>query len=245
MRQKRNKSEVISVQVIDKSQGNYKVLRTIGSSANLAIVKQLLSEAELWIKQKTGLIEIDFAQTDLLLEQLLSSIQQINIVGIDLLLGKLFNDIGFNAVKDELFKKLVLARLCYPVSKLKTVDYLRRFENFDTNGSAIYRYLDKLHSSQKRMLQTISYHHTLKILNNTIQIVFYDVTTLYFEIEAEDDLRKTGFSKDGKHQQPQIVLGLLVSTGGYPLAYEIYNGKKYEGDTMLPVYLKGSINLKI
>jgi transposase len=56
-----------------------------------------------------------------------------------------------------------------------------------------------------------------------------------FEIEQEDDLRKTGFSKDGKHQQPQIVLGLLVSTGGYPLAYEIYNGKKYEGDTMMPV----------
>jgi transposase len=48
-------------------------------------------------------------------------------------------------------------------------------------------------------------------------------------------LRETGFSKDGKHQNPQIVLGLLVSTGGYPLAYEIYKGKKFEGDTMLPV----------
>jgi transposase len=65
--------------------------------------------------------------------------------------------------------------------------------------------------------------------------VFYDVTTLYFEIDQEDDLRKTGFSKEGKHQNPQIVLGLLVSKDGYPLAYEIFEGNKFEGHTMLPV----------
>jgi len=61
------------------------------------------------------------------------------------------------------------------------------------------------------------------------------VTTLYFEIDDEDDLRKTGFSKDGKHQHPQLVLGLLVSIDGYPLAYEIFEGNKFGGHTMLPV----------
>jgi transposase len=61
------------------------------------------------------------------------------------------------------------------------------------------------------------------------------VTTLYFEIDQEDGLRKTGFSKEGKHQNPQIVLGLLVSKNGYPLAYEIFEGNKFEGHTMLPV----------
>src|SRR5205807_1426213 len=66
-------------------------------------------------------------------------------------------------------------------------------------------------------------------------IVFYDVTTLYFEIDQEDNLRKTGFSKEGRHQNPQIVLGLLVSLDGYPLAYEIFEGNKFEGHTMLPV----------
>jgi transposase len=235
IRQKKNKSGAVSVQVIDKSNGKYKLLKTIGSSSDNLKVTQLVAEAELWIKKHSGLIEMDFTQQDALLEQLVGSIQQIRIIGIELLLGKLFTDIGFAAIKDALFKKLVLARLCYPVSKLKTADYLRRYENFDTNETAIYRYLDKLNASQKRTVQNISYQHTLKVLNNSLQLVFYDVTTLYFEVEQEDDLRKTGFSKDGKHQQPQIVLGLLVSTGGYPLAYEIYNGKKYEGDTMLPV----------
>lgn len=235
IRQKKNKSGVVSVQVIDKSNGKYTVAKTIGSSADANTLVGLMAEAELWVEQKLGLKELDFAQTDLLLERFIQSIQQIKIVGIELLLGKLFDQIGFNAVKDELFRKIVLARLCYPLSKLKTVDYLRRYEGYETNETAIYRYLDKLNKTQKRTVQQISYDHTLKILNNTIQIVFYDVTTLYFEIQQEDGLRQTGFSKDGKHQNPQIVLGLLVSTGGYPLAYEIYKGKKFEGDTMLPI----------
>jgi transposase len=58
---------------------------------------------------------------------------------------------------------------------------------------------------------------------------------MYFEIESEDELRKTGFSKEGRHQNPQIVLGLLVSKHGYPLAYDIFEGKKYEGHTMIPI----------
>lgn len=95
-------------------------------------------------------------------------------------------------------------------------------------------------------METISYTHTLKVLNNAISIVFYDVTTLYFEIDNEDELRKTGFSKEGKHQHPQIVLGLLVSVDGYPLAYEIFEGNKFEGHTMLPVLesFKGKYQLE-
>jgi len=66
-------------------------------------------------------------------------------------------------------------------------------------------------------------------------LFFYDVTTIYFQIDDEDEIRKRGFSKEGKHQNPQIVLGLLVSVDGYPLAYEIHEGNKFEGHTMLPV----------
>jgi len=66
-------------------------------------------------------------------------------------------------------------------------------------------------------------------------LLFYDVTTLYFETEQSDGLRENGFSKDGKHSQPQIVLGLLVSKDGYPLSYSIFNGSQYEGRTMIPI----------
>jgi transposase len=99
----------------------------------------------------------------------------------------------------------------------------------------IYRYLDKLSESQKDKIQELSVNHTRKVLGGKIGVVFYDVTTLYFETDNDDYLRKKGWSKDGKHLQPQVVLGLLVSDGGYPLAYSIHEGNKYEGHTMLPV----------
>jgi transposase len=225
---------VVSIQVIDKSSGRYRVVKTMGSSSDKQTQEKLFGEAGLWIKKHQGL-EFDFDKTDDLFEHFIEGIKQVSIIGTELLLGRIFNDIGFNKVKDELFKKLVLARLCYPGSKLKTTDHLRRYEGYETDEDKIYRYLDKLQGTQKRAVQQISYEHTLKIVDNKINIVFYDVTTLYFEIEQEDKLRKTGYSKDGKHNCPQIVLGLLVSTSGYPLAYEIYEGNKFEGDTMLPV----------
>lgn len=235
VRQKKNKSGVVSVQVVSKATGAYKVAKTIGSSADELIIKRLVADAEFWIQNQRGLQTLDFEQKDYLFDEFLSSIQQIKVGGTALILGKIFDDIGFNTIKDELFKRLVLARICYPASKLKTVDYLRRYEDYNTTEDLIYLYLDKLQCTHKRTVQDISYQHTLQVLGNDIQAVFYDVTTLYFEIEAEDELRKTGFSKDGKHQQPQIVLGLLVSKGGYPLAYEIFKGNKYEGDTMMPI----------
>jgi len=121
------------------------------------------------------------------------------------------------------------------VSKLKTTDFLSKYQFFSINVQQVYRYLDKLHKKQKEQVQEISFAHSKKVLGGEVNIVFYDVTTLYFEIDNEDELRKTGFSKEGKHQNPQIVLGLLVSIDGYPLAYEIFEGNKFEGHTMLPI----------
>ena len=98
----------------------------------------------------------------------------------------------------------------------------------------VYRYLDRLSDHQHELVQDISVRHTAKLFGGNIGVLFYDVTTLYFEADYEDELRRTGFSKEGRHSNPQIILGLLVSLGGYPLAYCIHEGNKYEGHTMLP-----------
>ncbi len=235
VRKKQNKSGLISIQVIDKSTGKYKLVKTLGSSADIFEIDLLFKQGQAYIKKYKGQVEIDFSNTDEMFSQFLAGIKQVNVAGSELLLGKIFDEIGFNEIKDEIFKKLVIARLCFPASKLKTTDYLRQYQSYIIDEDKVYRYLDKLHNSQKEQVQQISYQHTLKILHNNISIVFYDVTTLYFEIENEDDLRKMGFSKEGKHQHPQIVLGLLVSVDGYPLAYDIFEGNKFEGHTMLPM----------
>lgn len=235
VRKKNNKSGTTSVQIIDKSSGKYKVLKTIGSSKSPLEIAQMLEEGKLWIKNWIGQTELDFSNEREFAESILDNIEQITIAGAAILLGGIFDEIGFCAIIDDLFKQLVIARLCFPASKLKTVDFLSKYQFLQLEVQHIYRYLDKLHSTQKELVQDISYQHSLKVLDNNISVVFYDVTTLYFEIDKEDEIRKTGFSKEGKHQNPQILLGLLVSIDGYPLAYEIFEGNKYEGHTMLPV----------
>ena len=236
-RKKKNKSGVISVQIIDKSGGKYKLLKTIGSSADDLLIAELVEQAKDYILHYGGQTTLDFILGDdqKYFQSIYENIQQVQLLGPEIILGKLFNEIGFNAIEDDLFKHLVIARLVYPVSKLKTIDYLQKYKGITLTANDIYRYLDKLHSTQIKQVQAISFSHTLQLLNNQLSVVFYDVTTIYFEAPDEDDLRKTGFSKDGKHSQPQILLGLLVSENGYPLDYEIFEGNTFEGHTMLPV----------
>ncbi len=236
-RKKKNNSGVISVQIIDKSAGKYKLIKTIGSSADDFIIDKLVKQAQDYILHYGGQSTLDFILGDdqKYFQSIYENIQQVQLLGPEIVLGKLFNEVGFDVIADELFKHLVIARLVYPVSKLKTIDYLQKYKGITLTANDIYRYLDKLHSTQLKQIQTISFNHTLQLLNNQLSVVFYDVTTIYFEAPDEDDLRKTGFSKDGKHSQPQILLGLLVSENGYPLDYEIFEGNTFEGHTMLPV----------
>lgn len=235
IRELRHKNGRIYIQVVDKSSGRYKVLKSFGSSLTSEGVLELKKLASIWINEHQCVREIDFTHEIEQIEQMLSGITQLKLAGIELVLGRIFDEIGFNNINDELFRSLVLYRLVYPKSKLKTTEYLYRYEQKEWSEDAIYRYMDKLHSTQKELVQQISYAHSLKVLGGQINVVFYDVTTLYFEIDQEDELRKTGFSKEGKHQNPQIILGLLVSKNGYPLAYDIYQGNKFEGHTLLPI----------
>ena len=230
----KNKNGSTYVQVISKNSGRYRVLQSFGSAISNDELKALTEKANHWIRSTSGVLEFDFEDEEALFQKLLNNITSHKLVGIDLVLGKIFDEIGFDQIENALFKDLVLYRLVYPKSKLKTTEYLYRYAQKSYSEDDIYRYMDKLYDTEKEQVQQISYRHTRSILDNDISVVFYDVTTVYFEIDNEDELRRTGFSKEGKHQNPQIVLGLLVSKNGYPLAYDIFEGNKFEGHTMLP-----------
>lgn len=74
-------------------------------------------------------------------------------------------------------------------------------------------------------------------MGGQVTVAFYDTSTLYFESQ-EDDVRVPGYSKGGKNENPQVVLGLLVGTGGNPIGYELHKGNQYEGSTLLPIVKK-------
>jgi transposase len=240
VRKKKNPSGVVSIQVIDKSDGGYRVLKTLGSSSDLATIEELYRQGKIWISNQVGLQDIfeqatKEAEERQVVELLFSRVENILINGTQLILDKVFKSIGFDALNDDILKHLVTARLSQPLSKSATVDYLKTHFDEDVQLHKIYRYLDKLYNTQQKEVQQISVEHTRKILGGKIGLMFYDVTTLYFETDTNDELREAGFSKDGKHSQPQVVLGLLVSRDGYPLSYSIFNGSQYEGRTMLPI----------
>lgn len=245
IRRKKYPSGNVGIIVVEKINGRMKELATIGIAKSDEDVGGLIKRGQEWIDREQqrrhprldlfGEERIRCEQERINAERLLDSISNITIDGADLILDKVFDSVGFNRIEDGIFRKLVKARLSYPASKAATVEYLKNHFDDDVSLSKIYRYLDKLSDSQHRTVQDISVGHTRKILGGYIGVLFYDVTTLYFEADYEDELRKTGFSKEGRHKNPQIILGLLVSPGGYPLAYCIHEGSKYEGHTMLPV----------
>ena len=245
VRKKKYPSGNVGIIVVEKINGKMKELATIGIVSKDEDMEGLIARAKDWIEDENQRRhprldlfgeERSGCEAELLsAEQMLSCISNITIDGADLILDRVFDNVGFNRIGDDIFRKLVKARLSYPASKAATVEYLKNHFDEDISLSKIYRYLDKLSDSQHQVVQDISVEHTRKILGGNIGVLFYDVTTLYFEADYEDDLRKTGFSKEGRHKSPQIILGLLVSIDGYPLAYCIHEGNKYEGHTMLPV----------
>jgi transposase len=245
VKKKRNRSGTTSVVVSEKCNHIYKEHITIGISSDELEIKQFVEQGKQWILdyKRKYLPELDLfgeekhAQNNeqALVLQFLNHVENILLNGTELILERVFNQVGFNQIKDEIFRKLVQSRLSCPSSKSATVEYLKNHFDEDVNLSRIYRYLDKLNHSQQDKIQDISVLHTQQLLGGQIGVMFYDVTTLYFETDKEDEFRKTGFSKEGRHSNPQIILGLLVSINGYPLAYCIHEGNKYEGHTMLPV----------
>jgi len=247
LRNLKNRSGSLSVQIIQKSRGKYKVVKTIGSGRTEQELSQLTLVGKQEIERLSKQTGLFVWENDLQIEQIFSNLSNasIRIVGPEIIFGSIYDKIGFGSIKEDLFRHLVIARIAYPLSKLKTVDYLYRYQGINLDIDALYRFLDKLNKELKDQVEQISYAHTLKVLNGKISVVFYDMTTLYFEAEDEDDLRKTGFSKDGKHSNPQIFLGLLVGNGGYAIGYDIYQGNIFEGHTLIPFLEKISAKFKL
>lgn len=125
-------------------------------------------------------------------------------------------------------------RIIEPASKLRSIKLLETYFNIKHRRQNLYKILPKLLKIKNRIEeQTIKF--AINQFDFDFSIVFYDVTTLYFETFKSDDLRKPGFTKDNKPNQPQILIGLVVSKEGFPVAYEIFPGNTFEGHTLIPI----------
>ena len=253
VRRKHNKSGSTSIQVVAKADGKYRVLKSFGCSRDEAVLASLEQKAKQWANEHEFGEDLFAPDGAAEYDAIMAGIgqDQLRLVGPDLIYGRLFDKIGFDAVRtsdNDIFKSLVVTRLYRPGSKLKTLRYMAYFMNKYYDEDKIYRFLDELcwRPDAKRKakaydvkhdVEQVTFNQTKRVLGGTIAVVFYDTTTMYFE-SREDDVRIPGWSKDGKNANPQVVLGLLVGPGGNPIGYEIHPGNTYEGHTMIPIIEK-------
>lgn len=237
-------SSAVAVQVVRYVNRQMQVLAHIGSAHNKDELAGLKNAASCWmekyLKQKSLFASIkDKSQSFSSLP--LVPLTKCQYLGIRYhfiykTLSEIFRRFGFDKF-DRILIDLVLIRIVEPASKLRSLELLNSYFGIKYHRQDFYRKLSCF-SLLKDKAETKILKLAKKELNFHFSLVFYDVTTLYFESFCSDELRELGFSKDNKPQQPQILIGLVVNTEGFPVAYDIFHGKTFEGHTLIPTILK-------
>ena len=234
--------ETIRVRIMDKQfeDGVWKkkLIRHIGtakSELDLKFLNENAKEVLYELKHKNQLALEFPGQSDMTGLRTVGEYHQ----GADLVLGTLMDRIGISSPNLSLLRQLVIARILYPVSKIRTVSFLNRSFGAHLEKDQVYRFLDSLSKSQEEILGSLREYVTTNY-PASFNFILYDVTTLYFETDHDDEdvaetggLRKRGYSKDKRDDLPQAVLGLGVNALGMPLTYRLYPGNTYEGSTLI------------
>jgi len=148
IRKKSNASGSTSVQVIQKVKGKYKVVKTVGCATTQHKIDKLVNLAKQEIENLFQQPQLFESESDTAIDKVFGTLQNASIrtLGPEIIFGKIYDSIGFGAINEPMFRHLVLSRIAFPLSKLKTVDYLYRYQGESLNIDAVYRFLDKLNN---------------------------------------------------------------------------------------------------
>jgi transposase len=157
------------------------------------------------------------------------------IEGVHEVAGQLYDDLGFDLILSrgakQTLKDVVLARFSNPTSKRESSRILDEQFGKEAPIDRVYRMMDQL-EPQIPKIQSLIRGASLRLLKNKVDILLFDVTTLYFESVEVDELRNFGYSKDQKYHCTQIVLALATTGDGLPVGYEVFEGKFAETKTL-------------
>jgi Transposase DDE domain len=148
-------------------------------------------------------------------------------------LTRAYAQLGFEALGDDGFRAMVLARIVEPTSKAEVVRVLDEIGAPAVSLRTLFRSLARSQARDYRgQLAAAAWAHSARV--SGAALVLYDVTTLHFERDDEDDLRRVGMSKE-RRVDPQVQAGLLTDRGGFPLEVHLFEGNKAETTTLIPV----------
>lgn len=233
VRKVKTASGATAVQIVEKRNGRRRIVEHIGSAHTEAELAVLVSVAQQRLH----------APQDALVELPRSSAEPgatpgpvVEHAASELLwqvLQNAYRELGFDAVDDAVFAQLVAARLVEPTSKLDTLRVLREIGVPAPHSNTLYACLARCVARDYRsQISTACWAHATA--ERAVALVMYDLTTLHFEITDEDRLRKVGMSKE-RRVDPQITVGLLVTSTGFPLEIAMFEGNKAETKTLIPV----------
>jgi transposase len=159
------------------------------------------------------------------------------VEGIHDIFSILWRELGFTQILEnpsqaKILQDCVLARIAQPSSKHRTAALLERQFGISIPLDRIYRMLDALHP-RTEAAQELVFTATRSLFKERVDVVFFDVTTLYFESAEVDDLRDFGYSKDQQFQTTQVVLALATTENGLPVGYKVFPGSTGEVKTLL------------
>ncbi len=235
IRKRKNKSGSISIQIIKKiGNGKIKIIKHIGTGKNQKEIENLIQKAkDTILKEQFNLFNPNENNhiIDSIMQQ--TKVEYVYSVGYEELFGKIYQILEYDKLElPELTKQLIIARIAHPYSKLSISNWLKRKLDKDIHENKIYRLLDSLDEIIENKVCNHTFKKISEVVKGKIHIIFFDATTLHFETFQSDKFRKTGFSKVGKHNQPQIVIGLMVTKEGLPLGYDVYPGNQFDGHTI-------------
>lgn len=214
---------------------NFKLKKHIGSSKETNKISELINIAKEYIRSISPQIEFNFnPQSDEILFKRGIKAVSSRLYSAFRYLEEIYAKVGFNKIGSEILKHFVMIRVLEPASKTKSILLLQKYFGISYKKTTIFRELSSL-VNLKEQVQQIAIKYAKNHLRFDFSLVFYDVTTLYFETHTSDDFRKNGFSKDNKLNQPQILIGLVVNDTGFPIYYDIFKGNTFEGKTIIPV----------
>ena len=228
VRKVRTASGATAVQIAERRGGRDVVLEHLGSAHTPAELAALLQTAR--DKTHPGQGELDLGQSPVPAGQAVITSKRSALLWH--VLTSAYTRLGFDVIGDEAFEQLVLARVVEPMSTADSVRVLEEIGVAPAGLRTFFRALGRSHERDYRG-QVAAACFARASHHGDLTLVLYDVTTLYFEAEHEDDLRKVGYSKE-RRIDPQVVVGLLVDRGGFPLEVTCWEGNKAETATILP-----------
>ena len=238
IRQIKYTANSVSIQVYKIENRKRVIVCHLGTARTDQEKLDLLTKAKQFIEKATKQIELfeqDAPKQVLILDQ--TEFIGVRYMFLYELLFRIIAEVGFDKIADQLLLDLIVIRMVEPSSKHRSIELLEEYFG-KTHRRQQYYDLAPEWLKLKLQAETTTIEYAKKSYSFNFDLLFYDVTTLYFETFEEDELRKNGFSKDNKSQQPQILIALMVTKEGFPIAYEVYPGNTFEGHTIVPLIKK-------